>query len=138
MPRHAAFAVIAPGDVVLLLEHCYVAPRLWGFPGGMVEPGESLRAAACREALEETGLIVEIGDPVYSFRRDDLELHFFAANLAGGRLRLQADEISDARWLHRDEIEALGDRVGPHVLDILDAAGLRSTGPCASGTGEPP
>ena len=32
---------------------------LWGFPGGGVEPGESLRVAVRREVLEETGLLVE-------------------------------------------------------------------------------
>lgn len=122
--REAAFAVIHSDGGVLLLEHCYTTPRLWGFPGGMVEPGESLRAAARREALEETGLTVEVGDPLYSFHRADLALHFFAGRLVGGRLRLQAEEISDARWLRRDEVESLGDCLGPHVLEILDAAGL--------------
>src|SRR5438128_343997 len=31
----------------------------WSLPGGVVELGETLRAATEREALEETGLIVE-------------------------------------------------------------------------------
>lgn len=33
---------------------------LWGLLGGRVEPGESIREAACREVFEETGLRVEI------------------------------------------------------------------------------
>jgi ADP-ribose pyrophosphatase YjhB (NUDIX family) len=34
---------------------------LWGLPGGFVEIGESVAAAACREVAEETGWSVELG-----------------------------------------------------------------------------
>ncbi|WP_022920260.1 (deoxy)nucleoside triphosphate pyrophosphohydrolase [Ornithinimicrobium pekingense] len=36
----------------------------WEFPGGKVEPGEPPAGAAVREAREELGVRVELGDPV--------------------------------------------------------------------------
>lgn len=38
----------------------------WSFPGGVLEPGETELAAACRELREETGVEVELPYPVAS------------------------------------------------------------------------
>ncbi len=52
--------VDAEGRVLLQLRDYNTAryPGQWGFFGGKVEEGEDLRAAACREFLEEAGVAV--------------------------------------------------------------------------------
>ena len=45
---------------IVLIERRYPPPG-WALPGGFVEVGETVEAAAVREAREETGLSVELG-----------------------------------------------------------------------------
>ena len=56
-------AIIIEGDRVALVRrgHAPLAGE-WSIPGGVLEVGETLRQAAIREALEETGLRVEVGE----------------------------------------------------------------------------
>jgi len=53
--------VDAEGRVLLQLRDYNTAryPGQWGFFGGKVEEGENLRATACREFLEEAGVVLE-------------------------------------------------------------------------------
>jgi 8-oxo-dGTP diphosphatase len=59
----ARLAVVEEGRVLLAAHYRTDAGAVqWLIPGGAVEYGESLRAAACREFTEETGLRAECGD----------------------------------------------------------------------------
>ena len=62
---------------VLLLRHTYGAP-LWHLPGGGVRRRETVVAAARREALEETGIVIA-GDP------GAMTLHGLFSNLREGK-----------------------------------------------------
>lgn len=104
----------------------------WCLPGGRMEPGESVEECCRREALEETGLAVEVKRliGVYS-NRDQLVVYpdgnkvqivvlSFEAHIAGGTLML-SNETTDARFFTPQEIEGmeLFDRHKDRILDAL-------------------
>lgn len=56
-----ALCAILRRDSILLLRRAKPPYQgLWSLPGGKIHPGESVTEAACREALEETGLACQI------------------------------------------------------------------------------
>jgi 8-oxo-dGTP diphosphatase len=109
-----ASVVIRQNNKYLLIQEGQgKAKGLWNFPGGHVDPGETLRQAAEREAKEETGLKVKIGIELFVLPMDELgnELHAFAATILGGTLATDGKEILSARWLSITEIQAMTDHL---------------------------
>jgi len=70
MPLIGVGAVIVENGRALLIRRA-TPPLLgeWSLPGGVLECGEALREAAIREAREETGLTVEVGEMLGVYER---------------------------------------------------------------------
>ena len=100
-------AVVEEGKMLLIQRGREPGKGLWAVPGGKVDWGESMRDAARREVLEETGLDVDVGDVVWVGEvvtdQDHLVLIDFAGSVIGGEL-VAADDADDARWVPFDEI----------------------------------
>ena len=126
-PRAAVGAIVFKEDRVLLVKRGKPpAESQWAIPGGSIELGESLQEAAEREILEEAGIVIRAGDPVFAFdtvRRDDsdrIRFHYVivdvTAEYVSGEIRA-GDDAADARWVSAEEINDLGiNQVTRHVL----------------------
>jgi ADP-ribose pyrophosphatase YjhB (NUDIX family) len=130
-PIPAVGTVIRQDDRIVLIRRAK-EPYLgwWTFPGGAIEVGERIQDAARREALEETGLQVEIEDVVAvidNVVRDEegaVRYHYlivdYLARTIGGSLQPGTD-VSDARWVDLDGLDCMRvtDKAAAIVRDVL-------------------
>lgn len=93
-------AILRYGRILLTLRTDF---EVWCLPGSTVEPDESLAQAAIREAREEIGFEVQLTRLVGIYSRNGWIVHglhvvVFAAEITGGELAIQEDEVLEARW----------------------------------------
>jgi len=128
LPRVGVGAVVIHEGRILLVKRASPPGKgFWAIPGGLVELGETVREAAERELLEETGISVRARDAFYLFDFIDrdadgtIRYHYvivdFLADYLGGEPRA-ADDVSDARWLSPAEAAALN--LSPTTRKLLE------------------
>ena len=82
---------------------------LWEFPGGKVEPGETLQEGLKREIAEELGVEAIVGDVVteshYKYEHGEILLVALQTEIKGKDIKLSVHDRED--WLFPEQILAL-------------------------------
>jgi 8-oxo-dGTP diphosphatase len=116
-PQTAVGAIVIRDSMVLLVRRRHgPGEGLWAIPGGRVELGETLQQAAEREVMEETGVTIRAGDPMYAFdliERDDagrVRFHYVIVDLMADYVSGEpqpSDDACEARWVAPEEMDTL-------------------------------
>jgi 8-oxo-dGTP diphosphatase len=108
-PVPACGVIVMRNGRVLLARRAHEPRRgSWGIPAGFMEYGEHPESTAVREAKEETGLVVKLGEifGVYAGRDDPRTravLILYRAKAAAGRLRA-GDDASEVGFFALDRL----------------------------------
>ena len=118
-PKLAATVVVERDGRALMVKRA-IQPGmgLWSLPGGYVDRGEVVEKAAAREALEETGLQVEITGllGIFSEEGHPVVLAAFSAREVGGEAR-PGPEVSELGFFSMDDLPPLAFPRDPIILE---------------------
>lgn len=113
--------LVEEGRLLLIKRGNEPGKGLWAVPGGKVRIGETLKAAARREAAEETGLDVDVGDVAWVGERITDAYHIvlidFYAKAAGGELEA-SDDADEAEWVELATVDTYP--LTPTMRDLIE------------------
>jgi 8-oxo-dGTP diphosphatase len=136
--RYPDRPIVAVLAVVLRDERALIVQRAqqpnagrWGFPGGVLELGETIAEGAMRELKEETGIVAEPAgwlDVHDAINRDDegrVQFHYTLIAVRGvwkSGEGIAADDAAACAWASRPDIVAGLYPTFPTMLPLFDAA----------------
>ncbi len=103
----------------------------WGFPGGVLELGETVAEGAMRELLEETGIVAEaagildVHDAIHRDPEGQVQFHYTLIAVRGvwrSGEGAPADDAAAIAWVSRDDIVAGSYPTFPTLLPLFDLA----------------
>ena len=131
-PIVAVLAVVLRGETALIVQRAQQpnAGR-WGFPGGVLELGETVAEGAMRELLEETGVVAEpagwlnVHDAVSRDAEGRVQFHYVLIAVRGlwrSGEGEAADDAAACAWASRADILADRYPTFPTLLPLFDLA----------------
>ena len=131
-PIVAVLAVVLRGEQALIVQRAQQpnAGR-WGFPGGVLELGETVAEGAMRELAEETGIvakaagILDVHDAITRDADGRVQFHYLLIAMRGiwqSGEGEPADDAAACAWVTRADIVAGKYPTFPTLLPLLDRA----------------
>src|SRR5437763_2649887 len=131
-PIVAVLAVVTRGDHALIVQRAQQPNQgRWGFPGGVLELGETVAEGAMRELAEETGILAEpagilnVHDAVSRDAEGRVQFHYVLIAVRGlwrSGEGEPADDAAACAWVSRDDILAEQYPPSPTLLPLFDRA----------------
>jgi NAD+ diphosphatase len=105
----AVIMSVVRGDHILLARSPHFPPGMYSALAGFVEPGETLEEAVCREIFEEVAVKVDniqyVASQPWPFPHS--LMIGFTSTYAGGEIRVNLEELEDARWFPASKLPLL-------------------------------
>ncbi len=110
LPHYEVTAAVIRKNGRLLIGQRPIGGRLgglWEFPGGKVEPGETLPQCLRREIKEELGVRIKVGRQItsidHAYTHFKITLHAFECELVSGKPK--ALQVQDFKWVRMSELK---------------------------------
>lgn len=115
------------GKILMVQEASKKVYKMWNFPMGHLDDGETIFEGAKREVKEETGYDVELTSvlSIQNYTNTERIKITFNADIISGELSYDKNETLDVKWIPIEELENMSNqelRAYNSSIDIIKSA----------------